>query len=211
MLTRGHDMDEVNALLRLERCCFEVVVVAEPVAQTQAPVTGVSEPQPVLLMPEADTFLSEFSPDINFGDARSFALNPFLGLVYEAYFRFELSAVTASVSSATLRLYPTYPQRYIEGSEPAALVVSFVANDAWDEGTMTWNSAVQADMAASEILRVSHAMNGPLEIDVTELVSAQRAGDQRLSLKVTALNDTSALINSREAFTNPPVLVITTE
>jgi hypothetical protein len=187
------------------------VVVAEPVAQTQAPVTGVSEPQPVLLTPEADALTSEFTPGINYGDARSFLLTPFRGYPYEGYFRFDLSAVTGPVSSARLRLYPTYPQRYTEGSEPAALVVSFVANDGWDEGTITWNSAAAAGLAASEILSVSHAMNGPLEIDVTDLVLVEVAGDQRLSLKVTSVNDTEAVFNSREAFTNPPVLVITTE
>lgn len=187
------------------------VVVSEPPGQTETPLTGSIEPQPVLLMPEADTLMSEFSPDINFGDSRSFLLTRFLDHVYEAYFRFNLSVVTGPISSATLRLYPTYPQRYIEGSEPAALVVSFVANDAWDEGTITWNSAAQAGMAASEVLRVSHAMNEPLEIDVTELVLAEGAGDQRLSLKVTSVNDTEAVFNSREAFTNQPVLVIVTD
>jgi hypothetical protein len=187
------------------------VVVSEPPGQSEAPVTASVEAQPVLLIPEADTLMSEFSPDINFGNARSFLLTRFLDHAYEGYFRFDLSAVTGPVTSATLRLYPTYPQRFVEGSEPAALVFSFVANDAWDEGTITWNSAVQAGMAAAEVLRLSHAMNGPLEIDVTELVLVEVAGDQRLSLKVTSVNDTEVVFNSREAFTNQPVLVIVTE
>ena len=187
------------------------VLVSEPAGQSETPVAVIAEPQPMLLTPEADTFISEFSPDNNFGDARSFSLHRFLDHVFEGYLRFDLSAVTAPITSARLRLYPTYPERYIEGSEPASLVVSFVASDGWDEATMTWNSAAQAGMAASEILSVSHAMNGALEIDVTALVMTEGAGDQRLSLKVTALNDTSVLFNSREAFTNQPALVIVTE
>lgn len=188
-----------------------MVVVSEPAGQIETQVTAGSELQPVLLMPEADTLLSEFSPDNNFGDARSFSLNRFLDFAFEGYFRFDLSGVTGAITSARLRLYPTYPQRYIEGSEPAPLVFSHVANDTWDEGTMTWNSAAQAGLEASEILRVSHAMNGPLEIDMTDLVMAELAGDQRLSVKATSINDVSVLFNSREAFTNKPVLVIDTE
>jgi hypothetical protein len=114
------------------------------------------------IVAEADASVAEAHPDRNFGDTTSLRVDG-TRPVTNAYFRFNLSAVTSSIERATLRVY-------VENGSRTGFDIHAVANSSWDESRLTWSNAPSLGPAV--------ASSGPVNnqqwtsIDVTQLVGA---------------------------------------
>lgn len=87
--------------------------------------------------------------------------------------------VSATLIGDARRPYPTSPVRFHD--------VSLVADDAWSESTLTWNTqpqAAPAPFAQIDITQVSGS--APIVLDVSALAQAAQADDGRLSLRIAA-------------------------
>lgn len=96
--------------------------------------------------------------------------------VRESFLKFDLSGVNGRVASATLRLTPADA-----GMDNLLQTLSYVANDAWQEDTVTWNNrpAASGTIANYTVLR-----GGVVEITLTNYVTLALSGDKVLSLKL---------------------------
>jgi hypothetical protein len=127
----------------------------------------------------------------------------------EAYLRFDLAAVSGTVSSATLRVYgkidlttvPTVP-----------IGVYAVSNTTWNESTLTWNNK-PASGAGLDTNTVSNTAYAYITFDVTSYVQAELAASRsKLSFAMKSLtaHDPRVFWNSKEFGSNPPQLVVQT-
>lgn len=129
------------------------------------------------------------------------------GLTRSTYLKFSLDSVK-NVSSATLRLYGNNTENF------ALINISAfgITNDTWTEKGITWNNAP----APSGPSLTSAGVNDQrkyYELDVTNFVKAQFAGDKVVSflIKDTANQNRNVAFNSRQNANNHPQLVITTD
>ena len=165
------------------------------------PVTGIT------LSPTADAYVRDgSSAATNFGTATS--LNVKLntsGFNRDSYLKFDLSSAS-SITSAKLQFFAT-------SSEGTAITVAAfpVSNTTWTETGITWNN--KPALGATQI--GSAVVNGtPLvmyQIDVTSYAKSEKmAGRNVITLGLHGPASTSTLctLNSREAASNGPSLVI---
>jgi hypothetical protein len=112
------------------------------------------------------------------------------------YVKFNLSGISGTVSAAKLRVY--------RGSTAAGtLNVNGASPDSWTEGG--------AKPALGSLITTA-AMGttaGYIEIDVTNTVKAEAAGDDLVTFGLTTSLDTWSAFNSRENASNKPQLVVT--
>ena len=161
------------------------------------------------LAPVADAFVrkAEFS-DSNFGSELTLDCKNGTreNLYRESYLKFSLASLS-QVSTAKLRIYGYN----FEGGRSISMDVTGLEDDAWTENGIT---AANAPTDAGTFLgniRVKQQKQY-LEIDVTNFVKAQLAGDKSLTLmiKATGLSNARVVFNSRENSDNPPQLEIIT-
>ena len=137
------------------------------------------------IVAEADASVAEAHPDRNFGDTTSLRVDG-TSPVTNAYFRFNLSAVTSSIERATIRVY-------VENGSRTGFDIHAVANSSWDESRLTWSNAPSLGPAV--------ASSGPVNnqqwtsIDVTQLVGAGGL----VSLAITSQEPSPLTLASREA------------
>jgi PKD repeat protein len=172
-----------------------VVTVADAPAPGPTPSPG----QTLTFTAVADASISQSSPTRNYGGATTLAVDT--TPVFHFLLRFDVTGIGGQrVASATLRLFNTADS--VRGGD-----VSRVDDQTWSESTVSWDTAPFADPTPLASL-------GPVtagqwhEIDVTSLVND---GDGSYSLRVTTSSGDGAIYNSKEAASNPPQLVITTE
>ncbi|HEX8000312.1 MAG TPA: DNRLRE domain-containing protein [Pyrinomonadaceae bacterium] len=135
------------------------------------------------------------------------------GLNRDVYFKFDLNAVSRSISNVRLRIYAAL-------SEAGSVSTSAysVASTTWIEsgaGGINWNNkpALSAAALPGATATINTTSYAAYEIDVTNYVrSEKQAGRNIVSL---ALHDPSAVtpnitLNSREAASNKPQLIVTT-
>ncbi|BDI29747.1 hypothetical protein CCAX7_17980 [Capsulimonas corticalis] len=123
-----------------------------------------------------------------------------------AYLKFDLTALPATISSATLRLYGSNPTSGYSGAATA----SGVSNNSWTESGVTWNNRPAVGSALSSAT-VTHTAAWT-QWDVTSFVQAQKAaGQTQVSLAVTMGSSAANAdaFNSRESASNKPQLVVT--
>lgn len=156
----------------------------------------------VSLLPDADAYVQQNSgASTNFGASDKLALR---GDRYrEAFIRFDLSGVSIPIGNVELRLDGGPP-----GANPAT-TAAFVADDSWNESTITHNTrpSTGADIAIGA--RIS--AGAPAAFNVTEQAVKERDGDGKLSMLLySTLNDsTSYNFHSRESVSGiRPTLVI---
>lgn len=155
-------------------------------------VTTSSVPPTVTLTAEADTYVSADTPTTNYG--ASTALRIDTDPDGRAYLRFDVQGLNVPIQSATLRVFA-------ESSSSVGYVVHDVADDTWDEATVTYATApaVGSAVGGSGV----HAAGVWIEVDVTALVT----GNGQWSLALVAQNSTQTSYGSRES-ANPPELVL---
>ncbi len=147
------------------------------------------------IQPNADAFVNSWFPAKNFGTNQMLWVDA-SGM--SAYLRFDVEGLTAPVESATLRVYS-------ESTRPLGFDVHGVADNSWDEQSITSENAPAVDPS---VVGSSGALGRGewTSVDVTALVN----GNGPVSLALTSNNAHFLNVSSREG-DNPPELVIQTE
>ncbi len=124
----------------------------------------------------------------------------------DAYLRFDLGTL-ASVGRATMRVYG-----HLTYADNVTAVLYPVVN-AWSESALTWNSrpgyVSSQQLGSMTLTSTTFAWR---EFDVTAYIKSERAAGRRLvafALHCPAPSDERIDINSREASSNRPELVVT--
>jgi len=129
------------------------------------------------------------------------------GYTRKTYYKFPLDSVK-SVNRAILRLYGYNTENF------AYINVSAfgITNDSWTERGITWNNAPAALPTPLSSVAVGYQPKY-YELDVTDFVKAQFAGDKVVSflVKDTANQNKNLRFNSMQNANNRPQLVITTD
>src|SRR5215217_7018155 len=116
---------------------------------------------------------------------------------YRSYLRFNVDDINGTVTNATLRLYTT-------SSSATGYQVKRVTDQAWEEGSITYASAVAAGSAIGSSGNISSG--NWTTVDVTSLVTGNGVYD----LVLTTTSSSVMNFNSRDASSNQPQLVIQT-
>ncbi|MBO9632546.1 MAG: DNRLRE domain-containing protein [Chitinophagaceae bacterium] len=127
----------------------------------------------------------------------------------EAYLRFNLSQVSGTVSSATLRVYGK-----IDGTSVASVPVAVFpcSNTSWTENALTWNNKPASGNTGLDTTTVTNTAYAYFTWDVTAYVASELAAahnDISLVMKSLTAHDPRIFFNSSEATANPPQLVVT--
>ncbi|MDN5204187.1 DNRLRE domain-containing protein [Fulvivirgaceae bacterium BMA10] len=124
----------------------------------------------------------------------------------QAYFRFDLTSITGTITSAKLKLVPSGNSANVASSNFEA---KFVSDDSWNETGITWNNKP----ASGGLLDTKAGSTTTTEWDVTAQAQSEKAGDGKLSLLVQGVVNNGEWIHyhSKEASVaaNRPVLVVT--
>jgi len=139
-------------------------------------VSSVAATQAQKLSAVADTFVDSDQPTMNFG-ADSFAEVGVLGFpkdaVERALLTFDLSSLPAGtpINRARLRFVLTDA----EPDPPEFAVTVLRLAGGFDENTVTWDTQPPALPAPSAMALIGETIGEVVDIDVTDLVRAQRA------------------------------------
>jgi hypothetical protein len=187
------------------------IVVADTVT---APLQG-QVPSGAKYLPEADTFAWSDPAQMNVN--QNGALYNQVHMISNGandtripYLRFDLVTLPSNLAGTTIKLRLFTPS----STTTVPVKVHAVASDTWGETTLTWNNrpAVGAELTTLT-LGPTGAAGGIFEVDVTDYIKQQKAGDGKASLAlVSASGSWKAFIN-RERTTEPdkqPYLVIYT-
>lgn len=173
--------------------------------------TGPVVPSTVALPVADDTYVRNGSyATTSYGWSNVLPLKYESGTNYQflSYLAVDIAALSGSVTKALLRLNG----RLVTSPASPAQVLG-VASTNWSGATMTWNNRPAADTVLGTFT-VTSATNVDHEVDVTSWVAARRAeGATRVAFCVrqATTSRTYALLNSREATSGRPELVVTTE
>ena len=150
-----------------------------------ATITTPPPPNTLTFTPTADSYVQSDMPTANFGSATQVVVDN--SPVRNVLLKFTVSAVgTRQIISAKLRLYC---------EDPSGVGGAFykVADNSWNEGTVTWNTAPAADTTSFATLGAVAAGNW-YEVDVSSLVT----GDGTFSLKIVSTSADGAYYTSKE-------------
>ncbi len=142
----------------------------------------------------------------NYGSDTSLAVksSPLSGYSRRTYLKFSFDSVK-NVKRAILRLYG----KNIESSVYIKISAFGVTNDSWTEKGITWNNAPAALSSSIGSVSVNNQAKY-YELDVTDFVKAQFAGDKIVSflIKDIAYQNKKLAFASRQNAKNHPQLVI---
>ena len=143
----------------------------------------------------ADAYVGADVPSTNYG--LSSTIRAVSSPEYRSYLRFVVSDISGTVTNATLRLYPT-------SSSATGYQIKRVADQTWEEGTITYANApaVGALIGSSG----NFSSGNWTSVNVTSLVSGNGVYD----LVLTTTSSSNMNFNSRDASSNQPQLVIQT-
>ncbi|HKG52862.1 MAG TPA: DNRLRE domain-containing protein [Anaerolineales bacterium] len=173
-----------------EKCHGEPPVGTPPSALTQmvpAP-TQTASPTPATtaftFAPSADAYTSKPKPASNFGASNMLRL--YGGPLGASYLRFDVENLPSTVVRATLRLYANNPS--ISGYQVRA-----VANNAWNESTITYGNAPPI----GDLITVSEPFEAKqwTSVDLTSLVK----GNGTYDIVLITFNATPFSLASRDA------------
>lgn len=155
----------------------------------------------IVLTPEADTYVYDSSASTNYGSETRLWVYGKPGHNRETYYRYNLSGLGGSITSAKLRLYP----RIINGT--ATHSVDVLNSTSWDEFTVNWNNRPSA--TGSSLGSWTPASGGEYEVDVTAAVQA--AGSD-IGFRLTSDKGVDIRYGSREGERQfQPDLVLTVQ
>ena len=127
---------------------------------------------------------------------------------YETFLKFDISTVSANISSAILRL-----NGRLNNLQTPSLTVEAhnVTNTTWLENTITWNNKPPSQAAILSTATVNSTANQYYEWNITQLIiSLRNAGINAVTIKLINTNssNTQVIFNSKEAAGNRPQLVV---
>jgi len=147
----------------------------------------------ITLTPQADSYVDASQPSSNYGT--STLLRTKSSAAVTSYLRFNVTGVSGTVTSATLRIYTN-------SSSNIKYDVRGVINNTWGETTITASNAPSfGSIVGSSIQPFSAGVW--TSVDVTSLVT----GNGLVSFAMTSTNTTNVSYSSRTG-ANPPQLVI---
>ena len=165
----------------------------------------------ITLDPIADAYVNGGkNANNNFGSATSLIdqTNSSPNKSYETFLKFDISTVSANVSSAILRVNG----RLNNTQTPSIAVEAHnVTNTSWLENTITWNNKPAAQTAILATTNVNSTANQYYQWDLTSLIASLRStGINSVTIKLINANSSNnqVIFNSREAASNRPQLVI---
>jgi N-acetylneuraminic acid mutarotase len=164
----------------------------------------------ITLTPLADAFVRNGTHAVyNFGSDTSLQVktnNANAEFTRSTYLKFSLTDIS-NVVSAKLRLNG----RNTENTTAINMLSYGVANDSWTEGGITWNNAPDILPVPLSAVKVNN-QEKYYELDVTDFIKNQTAGDKIASLviKDTANQNRLLAFKSREYGVNQPELVVIT-
>jgi hypothetical protein len=176
----------------------------------QVPTTSYCLAQPVgqnqlALAPVADVLARGGAyASTNFGTSAELAAKDGSSDVdRRSFLRFNLGAIPSGrmITKATLRLRVTITQNPVNS-------LYFVANDTWQENTVTWSNMPAYTTPALASKTVPNVGQW-LELDVTAKAQAELSGDGLLSLALASTANSNSFFSSSEG-ANPPHLLIET-
>ena len=168
-----------------------------------APVTT-----PILeqMVPIADTYVQDGSATTNFGSDVSLKVKSVDNNNYNriAYLRFPVSAFSGDAESSMLKLKVTSIGG--EGSGARPVEIRELNTDSWDESTTTWNTRPSYGALIATI--DARTVGETYEIDVTDYIQQEFAGDGIASFALVQPTDTNRMVSfaSREDTGNEPIL-----
>ena len=183
---------------------FEVTPVAatgaSPGVPVQSPAVGPVSAggggTQVTFTPVADTFVNSNSPNTNYGSRATLEIDG--SPIKIAYLRFIVTGLSGTVQSARLRLQVVDPSGF-------GGTIYSISNTTWVETTVTYNTRPLIDgPARGQLGKV--AVGDIVELDVTAAIN----GNATYNFAMDSNNSNGADYRSREAGTNPPLLIITT-
>lgn len=166
------------------------------------------------LLPAADTYVRGGNHvNTPFGDETSIATKRDRGVATLntriAYLRFDLPTMSR-LTSAKLRL-----QVETAGRTAGIQAIRLIADDNWEESTLTHTNSPKP--ASSDLATFQPKANGIIELNLTEVVRQQLAGDKKLSLYLYATKNTGAdgathfFSKEHEDKTKWPILILEVE
>ncbi|HET9017032.1 MAG TPA: DNRLRE domain-containing protein, partial [Thermomicrobiaceae bacterium] len=180
---------------------------------TPTPTGTPTGPQTLTFTPTADTYVDSGSPTTNFGTSADLVVGGNSsnvgiggGTIRDTYLKFDLSGLSGTVTSATLRLFCATDATNISwASSSTGGSVAAVSDSSWSETAMTYDTRPTID---GPVLSSVGAVNPGswYAWDVTAAVSANGT----LTLAVTSGDSDGAFYASREAGASmAPQLVVT--
>jgi acid phosphatase len=153
----------------------------------------VSQGQDLTFTPAADTYVNSASNSTNYGGSTSLRVDA--SPVVESYLRFTVQGLSGQVGQARLLIYAS-------SGSTQGLVAQSVADNTWDEMTLTYANAP----AMGSTLASSPAVSGGtwITLDVTSYVT----GNGTFSFGITTPGSTAIGLASRESGANSPKLVV---
>ena len=153
---------------------------------------------------EADSYVHATNTTTNYGTATILEVKNYSTNTREAFVRFTLTDVAATVSSAKVRLYGN------SVVSAKSIALSAVTDITWGETTIIYtNKPTIGTQQTSMSVGITAAW---VEFDVTSYVQAQKtAGATKITLAVTmvpSVNETQTTFNSQNNTTNKPLVVI---
>jgi hypothetical protein len=168
---------------------------SQPGPSTPVPVPGAPGNQSITLSPEADTYVSEESPDTNYGSSVVLRIDKSPDI--RSYFRFKVQGLGGkSIAKARLKIFTN-------SSSPQGLLAMAVADKTWEEMAITYKNApaLGNQLASSEV-----AVSGDwITFDVTSYITKE----DTYSFGIITPSATAISLASRESGnTNSPQLIL---
>lgn len=149
-----------------------------------------------IVFPEADATVASGAPSTNYGSGLRLQVTPSSACGVQphgrshAFVRFDLSGIpqSATIVSATLQM--TAPEGFAWGGD-GTTYSAFVADDSWDESSITWSNQPSAGaVLGSWWIWSGYPCSGAFKgdrvgaFDITAQVQTEVSGDQRLSIQL---------------------------
>jgi hypothetical protein len=176
-----------------------IAIVAGTVAVTATLAVNPAAAATNTFTATADTYVQGSSPNTNYGTSTQFVADN--SPVRRSFLKFTVSGLTDPITNVRLRIHTIAGNG---GSNNGGTWKS-VTNNAWLEGSTTWNNQPAIDGATLGTLG-SVTKSTWYEIDVTPFVT----GNGTYSIGGTSTSNDGAYYDSRETGANAPQLVITT-
>ncbi len=122
-----------------------------------------------------------------------------------AYYKFDLSSLSSNECSSAVF---TVNVNKLQKGGPCTAVVYGIENDNWEEADLTWSNAPKL---GEKIADAVFAAEGKAEIDLTDYVNSQLAGDKIVSFCIKGILEENLTItlDSKEGVAKPSLEVVT--
>ena len=177
----------------------------QTIAPTATPTSSPSSTPPgggsTTINPVADAQVKADSATANYGSLATFRTRePSTGTIYRSYVKFLIPSSIGSVTGLKLRLFVFDSTNNLQG-------VYLVGNTSWNEGTINWNN--KPDITGSPLATSTPSTAGAY-VEITLPTTGATPGSLiTYGLKGVNVGTDSMIVNSREATSNKPELVIT--